>query len=44
MLDPIPFLLHLPYVAYNFLHRPPVKANERMLMWAVGRELGTMKT
>lgn len=38
--DPIPFLLHLPQVAYNFLHRTPRHANELMLWWFVGTEAG----
>lgn len=28
LIDPIPILLHLPDVAYNFLYRPPKRANE----------------
>ncbi|KIY46852.1 hypothetical protein FISHEDRAFT_66270 [Fistulina hepatica ATCC 64428] len=38
MIDPIPFLLHLPDVAYNFWYRPPVRANEWQLWYFASRD------
>ncbi|KAF7294587.1 hypothetical protein MIND_00995200 [Mycena indigotica] len=40
LVDPIPFLLHLPSVAYNFLYRPPGKnrANEWQLWYFASRD------
>ncbi|PRP84928.1 hypothetical protein PROFUN_07582 [Planoprotostelium fungivorum] len=40
LLDPVCFLLHLPYVAYNFVYRQPKEANEWMLWWFASREAG----
>jgi len=36
--DPIPFLLHLPAVAYNFVYRKPRAANEWMLWYFASRD------
>ena len=36
--DPIPFLLHLPPVAYNFVYRPPRTANEWQLWYFASRD------
>ncbi|KAG6857936.1 hypothetical protein C0991_004254, partial [Blastosporella zonata] len=33
LIDPIPILLHLPPVAYNFLHRAPSSAAEWQLWY-----------
>eukprot|EP00026_Physarum_polycephalum_P007251 Phypoly_transcript_07309.p1 GENE.Phypoly_transcript_07309~~Phypoly_transcript_07309.p1 ORF type:complete len:521 (+),score=68.27 Phypoly_transcript_07309:88-1650(+) len=38
-IDPITFLLHLPDVAFNFLYRPPARANEWLYSF-VAREPG----
>lgn len=38
-IDPIPFLLHLPAVAYNFVYRKPKDANEWMLWYFTSRDL-----
>lgn len=37
-IDPIPFLLHLPSVAYNFVYRPPRTANEWELWYFASRD------
>ncbi|KAJ7611720.1 hypothetical protein FB45DRAFT_843771 [Roridomyces roridus] len=41
LIDPIPLLLHLPAVAYNFLYRPPGagRANEWQLWYFASRDL-----
>ncbi|RKP05429.1 Alpha/Beta hydrolase protein [Thamnocephalis sphaerospora] len=39
LIDPICFLLHLPAVAYQFVHRPPTRANERFVSFFASREL-----
>ncbi|KAI0748753.1 Alpha/Beta hydrolase protein, partial [Daedaleopsis nitida] len=36
--DPIPFLLHLPAVAYNFVYRQPRAANEWQLWYFASRD------
>lgn len=36
--DPIPFLLHLPAVAYNFVYRAPRTANEWQLWYFASRD------
>ncbi|KAI0820178.1 Alpha/Beta hydrolase protein [Trametes gibbosa] len=36
--DPIPFLLHLPSVAYNFVYRQPQAANEWQLWYFASRD------
>ncbi|KAJ4466072.1 hypothetical protein C8R41DRAFT_76995 [Lentinula lateritia] len=38
LIDPIPFLLHLPNVAFNFLYRPPREANEWQLWYFASRD------
>ncbi|KAI0647630.1 Alpha/Beta hydrolase protein [Trametes meyenii] len=38
LIDPIPFLLHLPAVAYNFVYRPPRTANEWQLWYFASRD------
>jgi pimeloyl-ACP methyl ester carboxylesterase len=38
LVDPIPFLLHHPAVAYNFLYRPPRHANEWQLWYFASRD------
>ncbi|KAI8055863.1 hypothetical protein BDF22DRAFT_672576 [Syncephalis plumigaleata] len=39
LVDPICFLLHLPTVAYGFVHRRPARANERFIAFFASREL-----
>ena len=38
LIDPIPFLLHLPSVAYNFVYREPQAANEWQLWYFASRD------
>lgn len=38
LIDPIPFLLHLPAVAYNFVYRAPRRANEWQLWYFASRD------
>ena len=38
LIDPIPFLLHLPAVAYNFVYRQPRTANEWQLWYFASRD------
>ena len=38
LVDPIPFLLHRPAVAYNFVYRPPRAANEWQLWYFASRD------
>ncbi|KAJ3823628.1 hypothetical protein F5880DRAFT_498512 [Lentinula raphanica] len=38
LIDPIPFLLHLPDVAFNFLYRVPKRANEWQLWYFASRD------
>lgn len=40
LVDPVCFLLHLPDVAYNFLHRSPTRANEWLYWYFVSNEAG----
>ena len=40
LVDPIPFLLHLPTVAYNFIYREPKTANEWQLWYFASRDMG----
>ena len=40
LIDPIPFLLHLPTVAYNFVYRTPRTANEWQLWYFASRDMG----
>jgi hypothetical protein len=37
-IDPIPFLLHLPDVAFNFIYRTPHRANEWQLWFFASRD------
>ncbi|TCD62153.1 hypothetical protein EIP91_007281 [Steccherinum ochraceum] len=43
LVDPIPFLLHLPPVAYNFIYRQPRKANEWQLWYFASRDADTAR-
>lgn len=43
-LDPIPFLLHLPSVAYNFVYRKPKTANEWQLWYFASRDPDIART
>ena len=38
LMDPIPFLLHYPAVAYNFVYRDPRRANEWQLWYFASRD------
>jgi hypothetical protein len=38
LMDPIPFLLHYPAVAYNFVYRQPRRANEWQLWYFASRD------
>lgn len=38
LVDPIPFLLHLPAVAHNFVYRKPRRANEWQLWYFASRD------
>lgn len=40
LIDPVCFLLHLPDVAFNFLHRPPTNANHWLYWFFVSNEPG----
>lgn len=42
--DPIPFLLHLPAVAFNFLYREPKTANEWQLWYFASRDADIART
>lgn len=42
--DPIPFLLHLPDVAFNFLYRQPRSANELQLWYFASRDPDISRT
>ena len=44
LMDPIPFLLHLPAVAYNFVYRDPRTANEWQLWYFTSRDLDISRT
>ncbi|KAK0470354.1 uncharacterized protein EV420DRAFT_1499974 [Desarmillaria tabescens] len=43
-IDPIPFLLHLPDITYNFLYRPPKDANEWLLWYFASRDADVGRT
>ena len=43
LIDPIPFLLHYPAVAYNFVYRQPRHANEWQLWFFASREPDTAR-
>ena len=42
--DPIPFLLHLPDVAHNFVYRSPQTANEWLLWYFASRDPDVSRT
>lgn len=42
--DPIPFLLHLPDVAFNFVYRAPRTANEWLLWYFASRDPDVSRT
>lgn len=44
LVDPIPFLLYLPDVAYNFVYRAPRTANEWMLWYFASRDPDASRT
>ncbi|KAG6847672.1 hypothetical protein H0H93_006625, partial [Arthromyces matolae] len=44
LIDPIPFLLHLPPVAYNFLHRPPRTAAQWQLWYFASMDPDVART
>ena len=44
LMDPIPILLHLPDVAYNFLYRSPRGANEWQLWYFASRDADVART
>lgn len=43
LIDPIPFLLHYPAIAYNFVYRQPRHANEWQLWYFASREPDTAR-
>jgi hypothetical protein len=43
-IDPISFLLHMPDVAYNFIARRPVRANEYQLWYFASKDVGIAHT
>jgi pimeloyl-ACP methyl ester carboxylesterase len=43
LIDPIPFLIHYPAVAYNFVYRQPRHANEWQLWYFASREPDTAR-
>jgi hypothetical protein len=43
-IDPVTFLLHLPDVAYNFICRKPVRANEHQLYYFASKDMGVSHT
>ena len=43
LIDPIPFLLHYPAVAYNFVYRQPRRANEWQLWYFASRDADTAR-
>jgi pimeloyl-ACP methyl ester carboxylesterase len=43
-IDPIPFLLHLPSVAFNFVYRKPRTANEWQLWYFASRDIDVSRT
>ncbi|TQS35303.1 hypothetical protein Golomagni_04281 [Golovinomyces magnicellulatus] len=44
LIDPIPILLHLPNVAYNFTRKTPQKANEHQLHYFASMDMGIAHT
>ena len=43
-IDPIPFLMHLPELVYNFIYRPHRKASEHQLHYFASTDMGTAHT
>ncbi|KAF2005323.1 hypothetical protein P154DRAFT_518835 [Amniculicola lignicola CBS 123094] len=43
-IDPVTFLLHLPDVAYNFICRKPIRANEHQLHYFASKDMGVSHT
>lgn len=43
LMDPVPFLLHYPAVAYNFVYREPRRANEWQLWYFASRDADTAR-
>ncbi|RFU26628.1 hypothetical protein B7463_g9705, partial [Scytalidium lignicola] len=43
-IDPVSFLLHLPDVAYNFVYRKPIRANEHQLHYFASKDMGVSHT
>lgn len=43
-IDPVAFLLHWPQVTYNFLARPPKRANEHQLLYFATKDIGVAHT
>ncbi|KAK7177821.1 alpha beta hydrolase fold family [Paraphaeosphaeria sporulosa] len=43
-IDPVSFLLHLPDVAYNFICRKPIRANEHQLHYFASKDMGVSHT
>ncbi|KAK7178095.1 alpha beta hydrolase fold family [Paraphaeosphaeria sporulosa] len=43
-IDPVSFLLHLPDVAYNFICRKPIRANEHRLYYFASKDMGVSHT
>lgn len=44
LIDPVPFLLHLPDMAYNFTRRPPQLASEHQLYYFASTDIGAAHT
>ena len=44
LIDPVSFLLHVPDVAYNFVCRKPVRANEYQLWYFGSKDMGVAHT
>ena len=44
LIDPVPFLLHLPDVCYNFMRRSPRKANEHQLYYFASTDIAVANT
>ncbi|TIA20437.1 hypothetical protein D6C80_02436 [Aureobasidium pullulans] len=44
LIDPVTFLLHLPDVAFNFLHRKPRDSNEHRLQYFASNDIGVAHT
>ena len=44
LIDPVTFLLHVPDVAYNFLCRQPIRANEYQLWYFGSKDMGVAHT